>query len=663
MARALRCALCIAAVGILARLRLDGQVASTSVGAAKERYLTARIFPTGNAAKDSATFLLLGTIAQPVELKIGKGANLGDVLRRRCGGARQEIVARLKELNPGLSYPIAQASGVVVMPPCPYWRENVTVVVSPGSTLTDTLLLHMGTAGPNTQEAVLRLNSALKNDPDLVKPNQSLRLPYVTKASSYRLQKKPPEAINQLAEELRSQPGVIANAAAVRPQVSLVRRLSPASSRGDRDFCVPPRVKAAWPFDTAELEAQLRRNDGLRGRPPTHAVVLIADTGVDENEKRLFYEYNAKERKGSPGEDNDNNGYIYDVIGVDITSSTGGFPRAPKGFEDAKHGTHVAALALGGLASKPLNDLVAGRMGLTILNLVHTDTVADSPPHITFSIPTAALTEVMSYHYGGRQPPAVINLSWESLTAIPGFASLLQATSAVVVVAAGNDSRDLNADAIYPAYYRRTYPRNMIVVGAHDATNGLTEFSNRGKDVVDLLAPGCKVRSAVPGNGWEEISGTSQAAPLVAFTAGLLWSEGLSDAPAIKQRIIDTVDVKVSLASAVVSAGRLNIARALAIFDDIVVTEKRALVGRVKNASLSLCGDNIQVSKIHRIMPAYGVGAKPLRVWIEQPGGFVEPKDCAPSTATIQLVLDGNTLRPIPLSEVSDFVPHIFESP
>jgi hypothetical protein len=89
---------------------------------------------------------------------------------------------------------------------------------------------------------------------------------------------------------------------------------------------------------------------------------------------------------------------------------------------------------------------------------------------------------------------------------------------------------------------------------------------------VDLFAPGTCIRSfgsGTQGEGYKYYSGTSQAAPLVAFAAALLY-ELNTDPAEIKYRLLSAVDAGKEFAESI-SRGTLNIAKALDFFDDIVV--------------------------------------------------------------------------------------------
>ncbi|MFI6815362.1 S8 family peptidase [Nonomuraea sp. NPDC050328] len=94
----------------------------------------------------------------------------------------------------------------------------------------------------------------------------------------------------------------------------------------------------------------------------------------------------------------------------------------------------------------------------------------------------------------------------------PKFDALL-AKGIAPVVAAGNES-----------FEGVTFPgciSSAVTVGATDATDGVAFFSNRGP-LLDLLAPGVDVESAVPDDLTAVHSGTSMSAPHVAGTLAVL---------------------------------------------------------------------------------------------------------------------------------------------
>lgn len=90
----------------------------------------------------------------------------------------------------------------------------------------------------------------------------------------------------------------------------------------------------------------------------------------------------------------------------------------------------------------------------------------------------------------------------------------------VVVAAAGND---MGTRLAYPAYYS-----NCIAVAAADVDGHVASWSGDGA-WVDVAAPGVKVYSILPDNGYGYKSGTSMAAAHVSGVAGLLLTTANDD--------------------------------------------------------------------------------------------------------------------------------------
>ncbi|MGS2741349.1 S8 family peptidase [Sinomicrobium sp. M5D2P17] len=100
----------------------------------------------------------------------------------------------------------------------------------------------------------------------------------------------------------------------------------------------------------------------------------------------------------------------------------------------------------------------------------------------------------------------------------------------LIVNAAGNESKDLDKTNVYPndaVDNGEEIADNFLTVGALDYSYGpemVAEFSNYGKNNVDVFAPGTKIWSSVPGSKYEFQQGTSMASPEVAGVAALIRS-------------------------------------------------------------------------------------------------------------------------------------------
>jgi subtilisin family serine protease len=100
----------------------------------------------------------------------------------------------------------------------------------------------------------------------------------------------------------------------------------------------------------------------------------------------------------------------------------------------------------------------------------------------------------------------------------------------LLVHAAGNDAKNLDTSFNYPCplLLDNKRPNNWITVGASGdpKAGGLAAgFSNYGKKEVDVFAPGVKIYSTIPGgNTYQNLQGTSMAAPVVAGLAAFIIS-------------------------------------------------------------------------------------------------------------------------------------------
>lgn len=110
----------------------------------------------------------------------------------------------------------------------------------------------------------------------------------------------------------------------------------------------------------------------------------------------------------------------------------------------------------------------------------------------------------------------VINLSWGGMgysTALALAVEYALQKGVVIVAAAGNEGVGLPS---YPA----AYP-GVVAIAATEGDGYLAPYSSFGY-FVSLAAPGRRIFSTVPGAGYQYLSGTSMASPLVAGSTALM---------------------------------------------------------------------------------------------------------------------------------------------
>lgn len=129
------------------------------------------------------------------------------------------------------------------------------------------------------------------------------------------------------------------------------------------------------------------------------------------------------------------------------------------------------------------------------------------------------------------------------------------------VFAAGNDGSN---NDIYPTTPANVVGDNKITVAATLGDQAIANFSNYGKENVEVGAPGVGIYSQSPMDKYAHVSGTSQAAPYVAGIAGAVKDANPKlDFRAIKRIVLETVDVKAWLVGKVKTGGLVNAQRAI----------------------------------------------------------------------------------------------------
>ncbi|HLS29736.1 MAG TPA: S8 family peptidase [Flavobacteriaceae bacterium] len=212
---------------------------------------------------------------------------------------------------------------------------------------------------------------------------------------------------------------------------------------------------------------------------------------------------------------------VDDITDTDYGNSDVTGPTEDK--EDILHGTHVAGI----IAATRNNDIgmdgVASNVKLMSLRAVPDGDEYDKDIAlgIRYAVDNGAKIINMSFgKYFSTHPEWVID------------AMKYAADHDVLLVkAAGNDSKDLDKNRVYPndqwPGQEEEITDNVIVVGALNPTYGekmVAPFSNYGKTSVDVFAPGARIWATGPMDSYKFLDGTSMAAPQVAGVAALIRS-------------------------------------------------------------------------------------------------------------------------------------------
>ncbi len=343
-----------------------------------------------------------------------------------------------------------------------------------------------------------------------------------------------------------------------------------------------PLVPSDWAIAAVESAAPT----GAARVPVTVAVI---DTGIDPGHEDLRGAlWSSRHAPGSYGYDfAHGHDRPVDLVHYDLPGCLRDFDcrvgrNTDRFLVNAGHGTHVA----GHVAAVAGNAVGIRGVGAGAARVMALKFTRDFGEQNAGKGDASAAARAIDFAI--EKDARIINLSWGArygraeADASPLRGALERAREAglLVVVAAGNDSvdQDTAQNPAYPAAYGFD---NLLVVAASDRKDQLASFSNRGARTVHLAAPGVRVLSTVPGDGYSQTvasytdgegvahelgwDGTSMAAPLVSGAAAVVWS---ADPGAgyvrVKERLLAGARRVPGLSGRVASGGILSVRGALA---------------------------------------------------------------------------------------------------
>ena len=280
-------------------------------------------------------------------------------------------------------------------------------------------------------------------------------------------------------------------------------------------------------------------------------VVAVLDSGVEYTHVDLVNRIWTRPESMKSYQDRDL-GMVDDVHGYNVVVNNG------EPMDDNGHGTNCAGiigaecgnnLGVCGVAWKtqimPLKFLNAGGFG-TVLGAVEAINYAIERKRAGINL-------------------RIISVSWGLTHYSRALEDVIRkASEAGILFVAASGSLNSNSDVSphYPGGYNLG---NVISVAATDRNDKLASFSNYGVKSVQVAAPGKDILTTALGNEYEQHSGTSMAAPIVAGVATLaLSSHPNLSVEQLRSVLLESVDKLPGLRGKVSTQGRINAAWAVA---------------------------------------------------------------------------------------------------
>ena len=311
----------------------------------------------------------------------------------------------------------------------------------------------------------------------------------------------------------------------------------------------------------------------------SETVVAVIDTGMDYTHSDLAANIwvNSGETPGND-KDDDGNGYRDDVHGYDFAKNRPLSDGAINNYY--AHGTHCAGII--GAATNNGNGIagIASATGkVSIMDLK----VLDGPNGLGDSYDV-----VRAIRYAERNGADICNLSMGSYVDDETLYRTIAASDMLFVCAAGNDGLNLDNKPIYPGCYDLS---NVICVGNAQSNGRLNSRSNYSSKSVDIAAPGTVIHSTIPNNKYDDMSGTSMAAPFVTGAAAVLHSyyKDIS-AAGIRHLLLSGAQRKSSLNGRVVSGRFLDLYKSLTDYSeddyqiDVKAPQLKASVSKISGS-------------------------------------------------------------------------------
>jgi subtilisin family serine protease len=189
---------------------------------------------------------------------------------------------------------------------------------------------------------------------------------------------------------------------------------------------------------------------------------------------------------------------------------------------DALHGTHVAGIIAAIRGNNLGGDGVADNVKIMSIRTVPNGDEFDKDIYLAIKYAVDNGASVINMSFGKAYSPHQEKV-YEAF-------QYADSKGVLLIHAAGNDAKDIDIEPNYPTSmysFQEVKLDHFLTIGASTKNKGeelTASFSNFGKKGVDIFAPGFEIYNSVTENQYQNLQGTSMAAPMVAGVAAMLKS-------------------------------------------------------------------------------------------------------------------------------------------
>jgi cell wall-associated protease len=274
--------------------------------------------------------------------------------------------------------------------------------------------------------------------------------------------------------------------------------IDPSSIKNDAEYELYLKVKSEVAEGRAEFEPYMEMLEQFDAETKKYIEdQMLYNLNVDFNDRALIGD--------NPDDFNDINYGNSDVEGP-----------------DALHGTHVAGIIAAIRGNNLGGDGVADNVKIMSIRTVPNGDEFDKDIYLAIKYAVDNGASVINMSFGKAYSPHQEKV-YEAF-------QYADSKGVLLIHAAGNDAKDIDIEPNYPTSmysFQEVKLDHFLTIGASTKNKGeelTASFSNFGKKGVDIFAPGFEIYNSVTENQYQNLQGTSMAAPMVAGVAAMLKS-------------------------------------------------------------------------------------------------------------------------------------------